>query len=376
MTEDAPTSHFDSQPISFRLVRGKPKERPFKDPNKGKSPPKAEQDGEDEDEEEQQDKAGGCSCGCAAGGRVSVKALWTKWAGRLVDDKQLARFLESVSATLRKQVDAIVKEIRAAGRPTPQLVDRVLKLLDKQQWDPVLSDALAPYLRRAVDFGYQFGMEQLGRVVSSPAIAEIGLKPKELADYAEQASVTLSRTAASGINTRTQVRVAEILGDGIQQGETTSQLIRRVRDWAAKEGDAARSTRARAETIARTEAARAASASTEHAWQATGLVKGKRWLLAPDPCEFCEAAAELYGKDGVGVGEQFFPVGTELKGADGGTMVLDYSDVAGPPLHPRCRCAMVPVLIDDYQPVIDDAMRRMEARRARNRANQGATDEG
>jgi len=363
------SERFDQSQIRIEIVEEQPARERRSRRDRSEDAPAEKSDAEEPSQPKCVATASGpCSCGCRAGDRVSVKALWTKSTGKLVNDRDLARFLDSVGATLRKQVEAIVKEIRAAGKPTPQMLERVVRLLDRQNWDPVLRDALAPYLRRAVDHGYQYGMQTLSRVVGSPAVAEIGMKAPELAQYAETATVTLSQTAASGINQRTQVRVAEILGDGIQSGETTSQLIRRVRDWATKEGDGSRAMRSRAETIARTEAARAASASTENAWRSTGLVKGKRWLLAPDPCEFCEAAAAMYGQDGVGIEQSFFPVGSELKGADGGTMMLDYADVSGPPLHPRCRCAMVPVLIDDYQPIVDEAMRRMEARRANRRA--------
>lgn len=364
MTDPEPkVSHFESGPIGFELEKGEARKMPYKPPRKRKP----EEEAEAEDEEEEKD----AGCPCCVGGcdkAISAASLWTKAStGKLVDDKALEAFLSRVNATLRKQIQAVIVEIRKGGVPNQALVERVVKLLDDASWDRDLQQALSPYIRRSVDFGHRLGMDELGKLVSSPAIAEIGLKPEELRTYAEQATVRLANRAARGVNQRTAVRLGEILGDGVQQGETTSQLTRRVREWAAKEGDEARGTRARAETIARTEAARAASESTEQAWSSSGLVQGKRWLLAPDPCEFCEAAAELYGQEGVGLRESFFALGSELKGADGGTMRLDYTAVDGPPLHPRCRCAMVPVLIDDYKGIVDEALERMEARRRASR---------
>lgn len=355
-------NHFDSRDLRVEIISGEAKEMPFRAPKKRKPKPKRKP-------KEEEKGSSPCSCGCSGGEKtISASALWTKAStGKLVEDKALEAFLARVNGTLRKQVEAVLKELRKGGVPNAALVERVVKLLEDSRWDRDLQQALQPYIRRSVDFGWRIGQDALAKLVTSPAIAEIGLKPDELRAYAEQATVDLSSRAARGVNQTTAVKVAEILGDGIQNGETTSQLTRRVRDWAAEQGDAARGTRARAETIARTEAARAASDATQQAWSSSGLVQGKKWLLAPDPCEFCEAAADLYGSEGVGLKDSFFALGSELKGADGGTMRLDYQAVDGPPLHPRCRCAMVPVLIDDYQPIVDEALARMEERRRRAR---------
>ena len=40
----------------------------------------------------------------------------------------------------------------------------------------------------------------------------------------------------------------------------------------------------------------------------------------------------------------FFEEGDEFKGLKGGIIKLDYDTVEHPPLHPRCRCTVVPVL--------------------------------
>ena len=71
----------------------------------------------------------------------------------------------------------------------------------------------------------------------------------DLRAYAQSESVRLARTAAAGVNRYTSVRVGEILGDGIADGETIDQLASRVQDWAGEKGDADRATRNRAVTI-------------------------------------------------------------------------------------------------------------------------------
>jgi hypothetical protein len=100
--------------------------------------------------------------------------------------------------------------------------------------------------------------------------------------------------------------------------------------------------------IARTESQRAARAGELEAWKSSGIIEGKTWLLAPDPCEFCEAVSDEFSKNAVGLEDSFFTKGTVLTGADGGEFVLDYEDIGAPPLHPHCRCSMQPKISSDY----------------------------
>jgi len=307
------------------------------------------------------------ACGCGHHTKVMQSEMWTKAGiGKLVNDELLGSWMKTVDKVLGKQVDAVVKEIQSASTVDGALVEKVLKVLDKAEWNPYLVEALSPFIRGSIEHGIDLGMNTLGKMVGSRAIvAELGWKPKEMMAYVERATTRLSNKAADGVNSYTEVAVKSLLGIGMEMGEDTGMLTKRVQAWAASEGDEERGTRARARMIARTEAARAAATSELDAWKSTGLVTGKTWLLAPDPCEFCEAAANMYGEKSVGIGDSFFPMGSELVGADGGTMVLDYEDVGAPPLHPHCRCALMPQLVDNLQSHLDSARARLQANEAK-----------
>jgi hypothetical protein len=147
--------------------------------------------------------------------------------------------------------------------------------------------------------------------------------------------------------------VRDILGDGLEKGENVDKLAERVQTWADSQKDQD-GTWSRATTVARTEAQRAARVAEVEAWKSTGLVRGKTWLLAPDPCEFCEAVAKVYETNAIGLDEAFFTKGSVLTGADGGSMVLDYEDIKGAPLHPNCRCSMQPLLDDDLESIYQE----------------------
>lgn len=316
----------------------------------------------------------GSDCGCGSHAKsVTQTDLWsmpgvhTKAAGDPSDDA-LERFLASVDSVLRAQIRDVVAQVRRESDPTADGIARAVAVIERTKWQREIVDALAPYIEEALRRGADVGFANLAKIAGSPAVAEIGFTSRELSEYVQRASVRLATDAANSINEYTAVRVREIFQSGLEDGDDVDQLADRVQEWAKGEGDDERATRRRATMIARTEAARAAVTAEQDAWKSTGIVEGKSWLLAPDPCEFCEAVAKQFGKTGVGLEDSFYPKGASVAGADGGTLKLNYSAVDGPPLHPNCRCALQPKLADGYQDIVDEAARRI-------RAQEGTTNE-
>jgi HK97 family phage portal protein len=309
-----------------------------------------------------------CGCGCAGGARISQKALWALGEDQppsirtkakpnaqrefddITDDEK--RIAGAVDRVLQRQVSAVLKELRASSAPSAELTLKVESLLKSARWDRELVAALRPYLQASLQSGITLGSDTVKNLVT--AVPDFTPDTANLDAYVRSESVRLARSSARSINQYTSVRVSKILGDGIETGETVEQLADRVQEWAGERGDAQRSTRSRAITIARTEAQRATRKAESEAWKSTGLVEGKTWLLAPDPCEFCEAVAAEFGQKSVGINDPFFKQGAVLTGADGGELALDYEAIDGPPLHPNCRCSMQPKLIDDYEQIIKD----------------------
>lgn len=132
--------------------------------------------------------------------------------------------------------------------------------------------------------------------------------------------------------------------------ETSAEIVRSVLDAAVDQGQTVAETRAalldrftadvtRAQLIARTETIRASNAGAAEVYRIAG-VERKRWITAGDACEFCQ---QFEGRE-VGIDENFAARGTALAAGDR-TMRLDYEDVATPPLHPACRCSLVPVVV-------------------------------
>lgn len=109
-----------------------------------------------------------------------------------------------------------------------------------------------------------------------------------------------------------------VLREGIGEGEGIPDLARRVNELFESYD------RVRAEMIARTETIRASNQSALEAYEQSGVVEQKIWLVAEDErtCEICIG----YGnQDPIGLNESY------------GT--TDYETIYAPPAHPRCRCA-------------------------------------
>ena len=333
------------------------------------------------------------SCGCGCASRKTVKqsefvgkhstdfGAWLKVKSAEKEAEKIgkaeAEAAAKVSRVFDKQVADLLDALAKAERPTRQLIAQAERLLRQRAYQAALVDALSPYIREAIATGVDIGLDTVTKI--APTV-DFEAEREDLARYAETESVRLSRRTAAGVTETQSVRVRAVLGQGLEQGESIDQLATRVQDWAASQKDEDGSW-SRATTIARTEAMRAARTAEVEAWTATGIVTGKTWLLAPDPCEFCEAVAKRFGEKSIGLGEPFYQKGDLLFGvpdAEGKTreMLLDYEDVDGPPLHPNCRCSMLPEVGEEFRPGESDEQimaRIEEARRQRESQERGTT---
>jgi hypothetical protein len=140
--------------------------------------------------------------------------------------------------------------------------------------------------------------------------------------------------------------VSESIAQSIEAGESLAGMKRRIQEsfsTTTPSGDTM--TNYRAMMIARTESGRATGRGEIAGWEATGVVKGRRWLVSPDPCQFCEAANLKFGTEVTPIDQPYLKVGDTLAGTMGGVMAVDFSDVDSPTeLHPQCRCSQVPVV--------------------------------
>lgn len=209
----------------------------------------------------------------------------------------------------------------------------------KKDW----ADELIDWDKYMADFSQE--MEKLLGII----VAEIGQeafdalvegefngKTEAIRTYLLDTSQVMSRT----INDETQKQIRATLNEGLNAGETPQQLQARVSKVFG-----ASSTR-RAWLIAQTESANAQNYGDVEAWKQTGVVEAKEWFSAGDGvvCGFCQ---EMDGRV-LPLRETFFKQGDQASFVDDKdkthVMNLNYREIGHPPLHPDCRCVLLPVL--------------------------------
>lgn len=138
-----------------------------------------------------------------------------------------------------------------------------------------------------------------------------------------------------------QEKLTDILAQGVANGDSVAK-IRKTIETTFEEF-----TKVQAERITRTEVIKTSNMAAIDAWEQTGLVEAKQWLTAEDDRVDAMLCAPMNGKI-ISLKDKFFKKGEEFNGHTFG-----YESIKQPPLHPNCRCTLLPVLVGQksFEPV-------------------------
>ena len=216
--------------------------------------------------------------------------------------------------------------------------------LDIKKENKKFVSALEPVIKSEINDAGAFTLLEVGS-------SELFQESDEVIKYLKTKPIKF----ANKVNVTTNKNIRRTLANGIKLGEGADKLKKRIK------GVFKQAKTDRADNIARTESSRAANFATVEAYKQSGEVKGKKWLTAFDErtCEWCPL---MDGKI-VEVNESFFEEGDEFKGIKGGVIQLDYDTVGYPPLHPRCRCTVVPVLDNTSKEVKDKIQEKIKIKK-------------
>ena len=208
----------------------------------------------------------------------------------------------------------------------PQDLMRLLTALGA--FEVQYQEAVAGPMAEATASGSTFGTNEVGVSgafdVTNPRVAEFA------ATYSQQFA---SEAAAASLR-----RARTVIARGLEQGQSVQQIADQISvDYAFSPE--------RATVVARTETARAFVEGERLGWEESGVVRGKQWQLAAGACPFCRMTARKGTSKVFGLNEPFWKNGDTIS-AGGGTYSVRYGDVQGAPLHPNCRCDILPVLGD------------------------------
>ena len=255
-----------------------------------------------------------------------------------------ARAVRAFAEGIQEDIDKVIEEvsrklsasIRAGDTVTQRQLEEVQAALKASQKKLIadLANTAKPYAQTIAEAGLSQGASLL-----PSGSLDLGLLSGKASEFVVEATNRAAIRMARSVSDSLAERVSNIIRIGIEETATGTDVIGLLEEAGFDEN--------RAQTIARTESARAYTDGQNAAWEASGVVKGKTWLVSPFACEFCEAAAKEFGEKSVGVKDAFYERGATITGASGATMALDFDDTSGPPLHPNCRCSLLPVI--DYE---------------------------
>lgn len=230
-------------------------------------------------------------------------------------DRQRAEILAKLEASPPQKASPV------AGRRTKALLD---DFIDWSAAVDAFTEAVKPVLLTVVS--------ETGRQV----LADLGLDASQFNPFAEaivRFNDARSTKIAKDVSDETEKQLRATLTEGFSASESTYELRARVESVMGS------ASTVRADRISRTEVARAQGFADIEAWTQSGVVSGKEWFTAEDEhvCPFCDAMDNKV----VGLEENFFDKGDVLT-ADGKKLDLSYDDVPSCPLHPNCRCTLLP----------------------------------
>lgn len=176
-----------------------------------------------------------------------------------------------------------------------------------------LESAIEPQLHVIARDGARAGLEQVG--VTHDQLETMLLQSNAAAsDWASDHAAELVK----GLDETTRERVSELVQQALDEGWSNDQLADALTEDSAFDDS-------RAEVIARTETAAADVQGSLIGWKESGVVASKEWKTGGACCDEC---ADL----------------------DGETVPLDEDFPDGdPPLHPNCRCDVLPVLSEEEE---------------------------
>tara|TARA_R110000824_G_scaffold13220_1_gene57520 strand:+ start:4439 stop:7048 length:2610 start_codon:yes stop_codon:yes gene_type:complete len=139
--------------------------------------------------------------------------------------------------------------------------------------------------------------------------------------------------------------IADKVDLGMRHGASTDEIARDIRSLLQEEPDTGRiPIEARAEMIARTEVALINEIGRLDAWNQSGVVAGKQWVVAAGACESCQAMGDK-NDEPIPINASFANRGERVGKVNVWTPTG--GGLQTPPLHPNCRCTMIEILDDE-----------------------------
>lgn len=243
--------------------------------------------------------------------RPSVRKAANKLTG------ELTAFLKAQSKEIGKRIGARVGELTKAEASIEAVIEDILGTVTFSDTE-VFGNTVGEILAAMAQEGGTMALRQVGVTANESITAQVNTRAVLFAQDRGAELVT-------DIEATTREQLRSVVTEAIEEGWSNTQTRAAIRDSFSFSDS-------RADMIARTEIAKADARGNFIAYQESGVVSGKTWLLSNDHDQDDECNDN----------------------ADAGIIDLDDAFPSGdtePPAHPNCECDFAPVV--DQQP--DDA---------------------
>lgn len=244
----------------------------------------------------------------------ALRKLWVKalaQAGRVIAD----------------QVHAARQEV---GKDAAQILARIMAAIQLDGFADLFKDIVPVYeaiARDAVAQGFRQiaadASDEIVQQANDRAVAWARERAAELLGRRLDADGNLVDNGRWSVDETTRERVRALVAQAEENGWSNDRLADNIREAYVFSPE-------RADVIARTETAFADVAGNMIAYRESGIVAGKRWILANHGDEKCCEDCEANVADGVIGLDDDFTTGDDA-----------------PPAHPNCRCDVIPVLAEE-----------------------------
>ena len=253
-------------------------------------------------------------------------------------EKPIKKMISDLRAVFNKQYREALR-IASGKKDKTMNIAEMLKAMEK--YVPEIREAMAPYIEDQLINGTKAGLDRLAKLGVNMEEAQIAqmfdVTNPLVAEFARSYTMKL----AGDVNQTTIESLSQTLASGLEEGETSAQLAKRIGEvFDSADGY-------RSEMIARTESSRAYVAGTTKSWKESGVVEGKKWQLANSSCKVCQAIRNATASRTIAVDEPFLPLGAAIPIPGGKTFVVNYMPIMGGDGHPHDRCSVDPVLVEN-----------------------------
>ncbi len=240
-------------------------------------------------------------------------------------EKQI-KLVEAHEAIFEDAVKSYIDEL--VDRALSQVPDEVASMQRKQLFNEESE------VQRAVA---RFApiLDQVVALAGNEALKLINIdSPYIPGEVKETVRKNVDKFATSMIKTDRD-KIIDMISQGIVEGQSIPKIRSNIEN-AYKEYS-----RVQANRVTRTEVIRASNLGSQDAWKQSGIVTEKQWLTARD--DRVDPLCDYMNGKIIPVTKNFFDKGATLEVGDH-KADFSYGSVKVPPLHPNCRCTLLPVI--------------------------------